>query len=191
MVEGCCARSTASACADGFAATSEHVVSALIGRSLTPQLQVDRGSEDMNAFNDLVEVGAEMFPIAGEEVARSGFDRRHENRDVLVRKTNPRGKVPGTRLIHDLQPLCETMETSPLLRRFDVPISFDDGIRRREQGDARKLPQREKAAIRSPSGGDEDVRVEENPLAHARGGGSCGMLSGSSPNFRTARRAAA
>jgi hypothetical protein len=54
-------------------------------------------------------------------------------------------------------------------------------IRRREQGDARKLPEREKAAIRSPSDGDEDVRVEENPLAHARGGGSCGMLSGSSP----------
>ena len=145
----------------------------------------------MNAFNDLVEVGAEMFPIAGEEVTRSGFDRRHENWHVLARKTNPRGKVAGARLIHDLQPLRETMETSPLLGRFDVPISFDDGIRRREQGDARKLPEREKAAIRSPSGGDEDVRVEENPLAHARGGGSCGMLSGSSPNFRTARRAAA
>jgi len=88
-------------------------------------------------------------------------------------------------------PLRETMETSALLGRFYVPISFDDGIRRREQGDVGKLPEREKATIRSPGSGDENIRVEENALPHARGGGSCGILSGSRPNFPTSRRATA
>ena len=102
-----------------------------------------------------------------------------------------RGKTTNLSLIHDLQPLHQTVQASSLLRRSHVPIGLDDGVGGREQRDVGERPQGQKAVVGPPCSRDENVRVEENSIAHTRVGGSWRMLSGSSPSFRTSRRAAA
>ena len=63
------------------------------------------------------------------------------------------------------------MQARALVRCANVPICFSNCVRRREELGLDELPKRDQAILRSPGRREQDVRVEEDPVAHDRGGG--------------------
>lgn len=132
----------------------------------------------------------EMLMVAGEQPIRVRFNRSKQNGNILVRKMNCLRKPGATRFVDNLKTLNQTMQAGASIGCANVPICFSDGIRGRNKDRVREVPKRKQTVIGKPCRGKEDVGVEENSIAQARGG-VCGISSGFSPSFRTSRRAAA
>ncbi len=125
----------------------------------------------MHTGHALAEIRAEVLQVAGDHVIGTRFDRRKQNRDVLYGQPHRRWQRLGARFIDDANTLDEPVQPRALLRCANVPIGFSNRIRRREEHGLSKLPKRERAILRLPRGRDQHVCVEEDPIAHDRGGG--------------------